>query len=252
MKQILFVVILGVSHVLSAAEPELRGTVTEIRQHLAVSERMAAVSGEGEVKSPADRAIVTLRLMSEAKSLQEALRANQTLRTKLVSTLKERGIPADRIDAGKFSSTPRHGTFSDKVKSYKVENQVKVAVLEEKELQDTARMLDELDGVEYGGIQFEHSKKQELKRKALAEALEAASARKKVYEERLALSLTPVNFSESVTAVPPRMESARAAGFAGIASLEGRAPLAEAEAPSGFGEMVFSAQVTVQYSVSGR
>jgi uncharacterized protein YggE len=248
MKQILFVVILCLNHVLSAAEPELRGTVTEVRQHLEAGDRMVVVSGEGEVKSPADRAIVTLRLISVSKSLQEALKANQTLRTKLVNTLKERGIPADRIDAGKFSSTPRHGVFSDKVKSYRVENQVKVAVLEEKELQETARMLDELEGLEYGGMEFEHSKKQELKRKALAEALESASARKKVYEERLALILTPVKFSENVTAAPPRMESARAPALAGYSSLDGR----ESEPVTGFGEMVFSAQVTVQYSVSGR
>jgi hypothetical protein len=183
-------------------------------------------------------------LISVSKSLQEALKANQTLRSKLVNTLKERGIPADRIDAGRFSSTPRHGIFSDKVKSYRVENQVKVAVLEEKELQETVRMLDELEGLEYGGMEFEHSKKQELKRKALAEALESASARKKVYEERLALILTPVKFSENVTAAPP----ARMPGLASFSSLDGR----EAEPVTGFGEMVFSAQVTVQYSVSGR
>jgi uncharacterized protein YggE len=249
MKQILFIVCLGVSLVVSAAEPELKGTVTELRQHLAAVDRMVAVTGDGEVKSPADRAIITLRLISESKSLQEALKVNQTLRSKLVNALKERGIPVDRIDAGKFSSTPRHGTFSDKVKSFKVENQVKVTVVEEKELQDTVRMLDELDGLEYGGMEFEHSKKQELKRKALAEALESATARKKVYEEQLALILTPVKFSESVmTAVPrPRMERAvdLAPSFGGKSAVE-------PEPVAGFGEMVFTAQVMVHYSVSGR
>ena len=249
MKQILFIVCLGVNLVVSAAEPELKGTLTELRQHLAAVDRMVAVSGDGEVKSPADRAIITLRLISESKSLQEALKVNQTLRSKLVNALKERGIPVDRIDAGKFSSTPRHGTFSDKVKSFKVENQVKVTVVEEKELQDTVRMLDELDGLEYGGMEFEHSKKQELKRKALAEALESATARKKVYEEQLALILTPVKLSESVmTAVPrPRMERAvdLAPSFGGKSAVE-------PEPVAGFGEMVFTAQVMVHYSVSGR
>ena len=251
MKRILFIFCLAVNLVVSAAEPELKGTVTELRQHLAVADRMVTVSGEGEVKSPADRAIVTLRLISVSKSLQEALKANQTLRSKLVNTLKERGIPADRIDAGKFSSTPRHGVFSDKVKSYRVENHVKVAVLEEKELQETVRMLDELEGLEYGGMEFEHSKKQELKRTALAEALESAAARKKIYEERLALILTPVKFSESVAAAPrPGIERAVDL-MPSYGSISGRSPV-EAESVTGFGEMVFSAQVTVQYTVSGR
>jgi len=182
--------------------------------------------------------------------LQEALKANQTLRMKLVNTLKERGIPADRIDAGKFSSTPRHWIFSEKVKSYKVENLVKVTVLEEKELQETVRMLDELDGLEFGGMEFEHSKKQELKRKALAEALESATARKKIYEERLALTLTPVKFSENVAIARPLVE--RSADFAAYANKPSIASAREPEPIAGFGEMVFSAQVTVQYNVSGR
>jgi uncharacterized protein YggE len=211
---------------------------------------MVVIAGDAELKSPADRAIVTLRIISESKALQEALKANQALRSKLVNTLKERGIAVDRIDAGKFSSTPRHWIFSEKVKSYKVENLVKVTVLEEKELQETVRMLDELDGLEFGGMEFEHSKKQELKRKALAEALESATARKKIYEERLALTLTPVKFSENVAVARPLVE--RSADFVPYANKPSIASAREPEAIAGFGEMVFSAQVTVQYNVSGR
>ena len=248
MKQILFVILLGATFVVNAAEPELKGTVTEVRQHLAATDRMVVVAGDSELKSPADRALVTLRLISESKSLQEALKANQMLRSKLVNTLKERGVPADRIDAGKFSSTPRHWIFSEKVKSYKVENLVRVTVLEEKELQETVRMLDEVDGLEFGGMEFEHSKKQELKRKALAQALESASARKKVYEEQLGVVLVPIKFSENIAATPTKVQR----GYEGMASSGRPSYFAEPEAASGFGEMVFSAQVTVQYNVSGR
>jgi len=249
MKRILCLACLGINQVLNGAEPELKGTVTEVRQHLAAAERIVTVSGDAEVKSPADQAIVTLRLLSESKSLQEALKANQTLRSKLVNTLKDRGIGAERIDAGKFSSTPRHWIFSEKVKSYKVENLVKVTVLEERELQETARMLDELNGVEYAGMEFEHSKKQELKRKALAQALESASARKKVYEEQLGISLAPVRFSENIATTPVRVQRTYGGSDPSNASKLGY--VAEPEAASGFGEMVFSAQVLVSYSVSG-
>src|SRR5687768_7747459 len=221
-----------------AAEPELKGTLGEVREHLAAMDRIVTVSGDAEVKSPADRAIVTLRLTSESKSLQEALKANQALRGKLVNTLKERGIATERIDARKFSSTPRHWIFSEKVKSYKVENLVKVTVVEERELQDTARMLDELNGVEYAGMEFEHSKKQEMKRKALAQALEAASARKNVYEEQLAITLTPMKFSESTGMSPAR--APRAYGGSDPTSSGRVGYVAEPEAAGGFGEMVFS------------
>jgi len=237
----------------SAAEAELRGTVSEVRQHLSAVDRFVTVLGEAEVKSPADRAIVTLRLTTESKSLHDALKASQTLRTKLVNALTGHGIAADRIDAGKFSSTPRNWIFSDKVKNYKVESLVKVTVLNEAELQDTTRMLDELSGVEYGGIEFEHSKKEELKRKALSEALDSATARKKVYEEQLGIALAPYKFTENVSVTPSRAIGMQGGSEPSVS--KGSTPLGYSmayESASGFGEKVFAAQVVVQYSVGSK
>lgn len=259
MKRFLFPIIcLTITNTVSATETELKGTVNEVRQHLSALDRFVTVLGEAEVKSPADRAIVTLRLTAESRSLHDALKANQALRTKLVGALTGRGIAADRIDAGKFSSTPRNWIFSEKVKNYKVETLVKVTVLNEAELQDTTRMLDELNGLEYAGMEFEHSKKEELKRKALAQALESATARKKVYEEQLGIGLTPYKFTENVSITPSRvigMQGGSSPSEARATTPLSSAPLGYStayEAASGFGEKVFSAQVMVQYSVGGR
>ena len=83
MKHIAFVCCLVVTlTVVKAAEPELKWTVDEVRQHLTAMDRIVTVLGEGEVKSPADRAVVTLRLTSDSRSLQEALKANQGLAQK--------------------------------------------------------------------------------------------------------------------------------------------------------------------------
>lgn len=255
MKQsFLTTICLGLITSLPAAEPELKGTVAEVRHHLAASDRIVSVPGEAEVKGPADRAIVTLRLTAESRSLHDALKANQTLRTKLVATLTGRGIGADRIDAGKFSSTPRNWVFSDKVKNYKVETLVKVTVLNEGELQDTARMLDELNGVEYAGLAFEHSKKEELKRRALSEALDAANARKKVYEEQLGIALIPYKFTENVAIADSRLIGAQSGSEPSFGK-SGSTPLGYStayESASGFGEKVFAAQVLVQYTVGAR
>ena len=254
MKQaFLATICLGLINSLPAAEPELKGTVAEVRQHLAAWDRVVTVPGEAEVKSPADRAVVTLRLTAESRSLHDALKGNQTLRTKLVAALTGRGIGAERIDAGKFSSTPRNWIFSDKVKNYKVETLVKVTVLNEGELQETARMLDDLSGVEYGGLEFEHSKKEELKRRALSEALDSAAARKKVYEEQLGIALLPYKFNENVSIAPARLIGAQGGSEPSFKS--GSAPLGYStayESASGFGEKIFTAQVLVQYTVNAR
>src|SRR5690242_18760535 len=103
------------------AEPELKGSPADLTQLLAGLPRTAIVTGEGELKVPADRAIITLKITTENKSLQGAMRLNQDLRGKLLTYLKEHGIPADRVQASKFSSTPKYGVFSEKVKSYQVD-----------------------------------------------------------------------------------------------------------------------------------
>jgi len=233
MKLIIFVCCLAMVWSAAAAEPE---------------PRVVGVLGEGEVKSPADRAVVTLRLTAESRSLQEALKANQTLRTKVVTALTGRGIAADRIDAGKFSSTPRHWIFSDKVKSYKVENSVRVTVSDEKELQETARVLEEFSGVEFVGMEFEHSRKNEMKSKAVAQALETANTRKKVYEEQLGIALTPYKFTEKISVSGSK--DPRVYRESELRSLSQAVSLPEVG--SGFGEQVFTAEVLVQYTVSAR
>src|SRR6266705_2418613 len=163
------------------AEPELRGTASDLSQYLAGVPRTVVVIGEAEVKVPADYATVSLKVSTDSKSLQEALRANHEVRNRLINYLKKQEIPADRVAASKFSSTPKFGLFGEKAKSYRVDNVVKVKVLDEKELQVV-------------GVDFEHTDKEAQKRKAIELACENATERKKVYEEKLGLKLTPKSF----------------------------------------------------------
>src|SRR5437762_13237007 len=133
MRKIILLPLFFVAVAPAFAEPELRGTASELNQYLTGVPRMVSVNGEGEVRVPADRAVISLKVTTESKSLQEALRANQDARTKLLSYFNKQGIPAERVQASRFSSTPKFGLFSEKAKSYRVENVVKVTVLDEKE-----------------------------------------------------------------------------------------------------------------------
>src|ERR1043166_2148918 len=104
------------------AEPELKGTPPELTQYLAGTPKIVSVTGEGAIKVAGDFALVSLKATSESRSLQEALRVNQEARGRLVNYLQKQQIPADRVQASKFSSTPKFGLFGEKAKSYKVEN----------------------------------------------------------------------------------------------------------------------------------
>jgi uncharacterized protein YggE len=246
---------------LSAAEPELKGSPTELASYLATVPKLVSVSGESELKVTADRAVVSLRAITEHKTLQETLRANQEARAKLVAWLKERGVPADRIQASKFSSTTRTGVFTDKAKSYRVENVLNVKVQDEKEFQAVAQGVDSIAEVQFNGVTFEQSDKDALRNKALTEALDNAGQRKRVFEEKLNVKLTPKSFfvinsgsgrsleeerryrsisSKGGSAAEPAVASYRAAPADG-AVLEESGPL--------FGELVFTARVTVEYAI---
>ena len=245
-----------------SAEPELKGSPVELSAYLATVPRTVSVTGESEVKVQADRADIRLKVTTENKSLQDALRNNQEIRSRIVGALKDHGIPADRIQASRFCSTPKYGLFGDKAKSYRVENILKVTVHDDKEFQATAHLVDAFAEVQYQGIDFEHSDKEALKKKALAQALEDASANRKVYEERLGVTLKPKGVSQSAVArtFPQRAlvysdqsglkysspQSARQSLLAQPA--EGN-PGANEEAGSLFGEILFAGRVIVDYAV---
>ena len=102
---------------------------------------MVSVSGEGEVKAQADRAVLSFKVSTEAKSLRDALQANQLVRGKLAGFFKEHGIESGRVQAARFSSTEKHSVFTEKIKSHRVENLVKVTVQNEAEFEGFTNLL---------------------------------------------------------------------------------------------------------------
>ena len=234
------------------AEPEIKGTAPELAQFLNGVPKTVAVTGEAEVRVPANRAVLSLKVVTENRSLQEALRANAELRGKLAEYLKKLGIPADRIQASKFSSTPKFGMFGEKAKSYRVENEMRISVQDEKEFQKATGAVDTWAEVQYDGVEFEYADKEAQKQNAIAKACDNAAERKKIYEDKFGLKLAPARFNEGEVAQ-------RNAGPANYAVAKGdrsstswssapSAPAAE-ESVSSFGELVYTARVTVEYSV---
>ena len=244
------------------AEPELRGSPYDLEKYLSGVPKTVSVTGEGEIKLPADRAVVMLTISTENKSLQEALRLNQESRKKLLSYLAKKGLPLDRMQASKFSSTPKYGWFSDKAKSYLVDNFVKATVQDESEFQALAGAVDMWPEIQYLSIDFEHGNKQALKAQAIAKACDNANEKKKMYEEKFGVQLSVKKFSEGEVE-----ETGLVVQHTGDYSSEnfsrparkgfglseprpaGASPNSVQEGMSPFGELTFTARVSVEYSV---
>jgi len=242
------------------AEPEIKGTAAELTAHLSAVPRTVLLSGESEVKVPSDRALISLAVITEHRSLQEASRANQELRSRMIKALDGQGIPATRIQASRFSSTPKYGVFGEKAKSYRVENVVKITAQDEKEFQAVAHLVDNHAEVRYESIEFEHSDKEGLKQRALHQAIDKATEKQRLYEAKLGVKLTVKGFEEgrSQSAGPARRglyaESSYNKGGS-ITALRAGSPIPEAvteELPTSFAELVFKAQVAVEYSVTAK
>jgi uncharacterized protein YggE len=253
------------------AQAELRGTETDLTDYLSKVSRTVFVGGQAEVKAQADRAVVRLKVTTTGKGLEQALQSNQLTRSKLIEFLSGRGIPAGQVQASKFSSTPKYGVLSERVKSYRVEHLLKVTVQNEEQFQAVAKAVDTTPTIEYLGVDLEHSNQDGLKAQAIGRACENANERKKVFEERLGLKLTAKGFNDPIVPTTPSMKANpnRAIGFSG-----GTAPsftgvvtgvltdpsfyvVAHAldqrqEGEPGFGELVFQAQVRVEYSAERR
>lgn len=242
------------------AEPEIKGTATELSEHLAAVPRTVLLSGESEVKVPSDRALVSLSVVTEHRSLQEASRQNQELRAKLIKTLAGQGIAADRIQASKFSSTPKYGVFGDKAKSYRVDNVVKITAQDEKEFQAVANLVDTHAEVRYESIEFEHSDKEGLKKKVLEQAIDKVAEKQRLYQEKLGVKLKVKGFVEGRSSIGDvvvgrRMYAGLEGSYSKVATLGATrsvtpTPEAVSEAlPTSFAEMIFRAQVAVEYTV---
>jgi len=240
----------------SQAEPEIKGTPSEVAQYLQGISKSVTVVGEEELKVTADHANVSLRAVTESKSLQDALRQNQDVRSKIIASLKDKGIDAEHVQASRFSSTPKYGLFGDKPKSYKVENVIKITVQSEKEFQAVAALVDVMPEVRYDGIEFASPDKDAWKTRAVTQAIDKADERKRLYEEKLGIKLAPKSISEGGVA----MQANQAYGFhAGLYALSSAprvspepAPVVAAaneEAANDFGEVIYRAQVTVEYTV---
>jgi len=245
-----------------AAEPELKGTATELAAHLASIPGAVVITAEGEANAQADKATITLRVVTEGKGLQPAIKANQEVRTRLVSLLKERGVSEDQIKGSRFSSTPKHSVFSEKAKGYRVENQLKVTVLDDREFQAVALAADALPEIHYAGIEFDHSDKERLKGKAVAQACDRALNEKKVYEEKLGVKLAVKRFSTLNNPTPADLRRAnpdfeKTATITGIVSdpaFRGTIHALEQreDSTSLFGEISAKVLVTFEFVVESR
>ncbi|MBN1765559.1 MAG: SIMPL domain-containing protein [Sedimentisphaerales bacterium] len=230
----------------AAAEPEIKGTPSELELYLTGMPQTVSITGTSEIKVRADKAIIQLKVTTEDKSLQKALNENQKLRNQIVEQLKKQGIKPDNITISRFSSTPHDGFWND---TYIIENSVRIAVSNESDIQKAADIIDNHEEVSFVKITFEHSQTDELKQKALAQACQNAQAKKKTYEENLKVKLKIYSFYEQAIICNTYYSYDEIDKNAILInqSTGRKAPITQLQ--SQFDELIFASHVTVEFEL---
>jgi uncharacterized protein YggE len=253
MKQFLLALCVSVSIAPAVlhAEPEIKGTPSDLTQFISTIPKTVQITGQSEVRVAAARAIVSLTVVTENRSLSEALRLNAEICAKVRSELKRQGIAPEKIQGSRFSSTPKFGMWGDKAKSYRVENVLRVSVQDEKEFRSAAKAVDSIGEVNFSGVEFEYDDQETAKAKAIAEACNNAESRKKIYEEHLGIKLTAKRFTEGAVAANEPAPQPIKSEYYERSRVSSPSTSVE-ESTSSFGEMVFKASVSVEYQTESK
>lgn len=227
------------------AAPELSGTPHELSQYLLEQKRIIAIQGQAEHKVEADRAVVAIAVKTKESQLSRALERNETLRSEIRETLQQAGIDPQAIKASRFSSTPDYGWFGDKPSSYEVNNEIKISITDEAQLQAIAKLVDSRKEVFFGNMEFEDSAREANEGQALESALKDARQQRRAYEQSLGLVLSPLRVSSQhvfARSAQPQPRLARDMMQREGASLSQAPPAA-----NDFGSITYSANIVVEF-----
>ena len=184
-------------HLNGFAQPELKGSPSELRDFLHPNEKIVTLSAKAEEKAYSDRAIISLVITSEDTQLSTSIANNSAIRETISQQLVSAGINPDYIKSSTFSTSPQYGWFGKKPDSYKVVNRMAVTITEESQLNTIAGVADSKEEVEFSDIAFEHSQKDAFKSKVKQLAVEKVMKQKALYESSLGITLTPVSFRDN-------------------------------------------------------
>lgn len=236
------------------AATELSGNPDELSHYLLDQRKIATLNGSATEEVEADTAIVAITVRTKGSKLNDALQENEKVRKAIKDNLQQAGIPGDKINASKFSSTPNYGWFKEKPSSYEISNEVKITISSEEQLRAVAKIVDGQEEVLMGATEFKDSQKEGNEQKALQKALASVKSKQKLYEQSLGITLTPVRvidqnvYAQGVPRIRPQARGYEKQIDSATAMVMSEAPV-EQGGSADFGAITYSANSTVEFVV---
>jgi len=209
--------------------------------------RTLTLTGQGEVTSAPDIAIISAGVVTEASTAREALSASNAAMATVLQTIRAAGVEARDIQTSNFSVQPKYsysGTSGNDQKApqidgYTVSNSVTTIV---RNLDGLGPVLDAVvssGANQLNGLSFSIAKPEPLRNEARKLAVAEAIARAQLYVGAAGVTLGDIlSISEAGYARPPQPVFANA-----------RAMAADAAVPVAEGEQAISAEVNIVWEI---
>jgi uncharacterized protein YggE len=209
------------------------------------------VSGKGEVYAKPDLALTTFSVVTDKKTVAEAISENAKKMNAVIDFIKKQGVEDKDLKTVNFNISPRYEWY-DVTQFYPQGRRVLVGYEVQQSLEVKIRDMDKIGSIiqgatdsganEVGDLQFTIDNQDELKKQAGGEAIEKAKNKAEELASQLGVRLVRItNFSESGV-VPYYGLMKEAVGMGG--SEEAAAPAIET------GENKIEVDVTITYEIN--
>lgn len=187
-------------------------TVIDIKNKIQETENTITVSATGEVYAKPDLALTTFSVITEAKTVAEAMSGNTEKMNAIIDFMKGEGVEDKDLKTTSFNIYPRYEWYEKGtcIPPCPQGKRVLVGYEVRQSLQVKIRDMEKIGTIVEGGtgaganqvsdLQFTIDNQDELKKQARANAIEKAKAKASELASQLGVNLVRIsNFSESST-----------------------------------------------------
>jgi len=187
----------------------------DIQNKITETENTITVSDTGEIYAKPDLALTTFSVISEEKTVAEALNKNTEKMNAVIDFVKGQGVEEKDLKTTSFNIYPRYEWHEKEacvppcpsgervLVGYEIRQSLEVKIRDLEKIGAIIEGATEAGANQVGDLQFTIDKEDELKKQAREQAIEKAKTKAKELASQLGVNLVRIsNFSES--SVVPR------------------------------------------------
>jgi uncharacterized protein YggE len=184
----------------------------DIQNKIRETENTITVSDSGEVYARPDLALTTFSVITEAKTVAEALSKNTEKMNTIIDSVKEQGVEEKDLKTTSFNIYPRYEYQRVEPEiypyppgkrvlvGYEVTQSLEVKIRDMTKIGDIIQGATDAGANQVGDLQFTIDKEDELKSQARAEAIKKTKAKAQELASQLGIKLIRItNFSEGIS-----------------------------------------------------